>query len=365
MKSPRIALGKANQKPLIAQVAEALKRGELCILPTETVYGIATLPNNALALERICALKGRALEKNFTLHLADRSEAETLASCSDLRVQRLMTRYWPGPLTLVLPAHGGGNIGVRLPAHDFTRAVIRATGPLCLTSANRSGEQPLCDPAIIDQQFGSALQILIDDGPSPLGNASTVVRCIGAELEVLREGILSRHEILHAAAAKIVFVCTGNTCRSPMAAALARRALATTLGIGANDLIARGIEFSSMGTGTIDDLPASEGSTLAMHEQGIDLLPHRSRTATQDLLQRADHVYCLAASHLRAVHTLLPGIGNKATLLAKDQQDIEDPYGGSLVDYRLARDAISAAIHPHLTAWLQLLPKAALTQKRP
>lgn len=147
-----------------------------------------------------------------------------------------------------------------------------------------------------------------------------------------------------------------------MAASLACRALATKLGIGANDLIARGIEFSSMGTGTIDDLPASEGSTLAMHEQGIDLLPHRSRTATQDLLQRADHVYCLAASHLRAVHTLLPGIGNKATLLAKDQQDIEDPYGGSLVDYRLARDAISAAIHPHLTAWLQLLPKAALTQ---
>jgi protein-tyrosine phosphatase len=315
-------------------------------------------PDLPLAVERVQTLKGRALDKVFTFHIADKKDADALVATAVPRVQRLVARYWPGPLTLVLPAHGGGDKGVRLPANDFTRDVIRATGPLWMTSVNRSGEPPLCDPRDIEAQFGSELALLCDDGVSPLGNASTVVRCTGPDLEILREGILSTREVLQTAALQIVFVCTGNTCRSPMAEALARRDLAALLKTTPDRLSARGILFHSVGTGTIDGLAASEGSMLAMHELGIDLGEHQSRAATRDLLQRADHIVVLAASHQRAVRSMLPEAAAKTLLLDPSGADIADPYGGDLADYRRARDQIAKAVAARCAEWQTLLAKA-------
>ena len=357
MKTPRIAITKQDRKAQVLQAVQAIQRGDAAVLPTETVYGFAMRPDLPTAVERVQAIKGRAQDKVFTFHLADKKDADALVAMTDPRVQRLMARYWPGPLTLVLPAHGGGDKGVRMPANDFTREVIRATGPLWMTSVNRSGEPPLCDPAAIEAQFGSELAILCDDGVSPLGNASTVVRCTGPDLEILREGILSTREVLQTAARHIVFVCTGNTCRSPMAEALARRDLAAALQTAPDRLAARGILFHSAGTGTIDGLAASEGSMLAMHELGVDLGEHQSRAASRELLQRADHIFVLASSHLRAVRSMLPEAASKTALLDPTGADIADPYGGDLADYRRARDQIAKAVASRCTEWQLLLAK--------
>jgi protein-tyrosine phosphatase len=182
------------------------------------------------------------------------------------------------------------------------------------------------------------------------------VRCTGPELEVLREGILARADVLHTAAAHVLFVCTGNTCRSPMAEVLARDAVARALDVAPGRLLARGLSFASAGTGTLDGMQASEGSVIALQERGLDLHDHRSRALTRELCARATRIFCMSGSHRDAVLDLAPDAAAKTALLRPDGGNIADPYGGELPDYRSARDEITAAIGERLRELLALLP---------
>lgn len=360
MKCRRHVLAEADRAALVATVVSAVRAGRLCALPTETVYGLLVRPQDAAAVARVRALKGRAAEHEFTWHCADAAAAQRLCPTDDPRARRLVARYWPGPLTLVLPGPRGGTLGVRVPAHDFTRAVLAELAePVWLTSVNRTGEPPLCDPETIGREFGGGIDELIDDGPSPLGTASTVVRCTGPELEVLREGILSADEVLQAASATVVFVCTGNTCRSPLAEVLARQRLAKDLGIAPEAVLRRGLGFVSAGTATLEGMPASDGSRLVAGELQLDLEAHRSRPLTEELVGRSSRVYCLSESHLQAVLALVPAAAGRTELLRPDGLDIADPFGGELDAYRRARDQIASAVEARLPEWRALLGPGA------
>ncbi|MGE3174143.1 MAG: L-threonylcarbamoyladenylate synthase [Planctomycetota bacterium] len=361
----RTELRTADRARLVADVVRALRAGELCALPTETVYGLGALPSVERARERVRALKGRAPEHEFTLHVPDAAGAAAVARLDDPRAQRLAARYWPGPLTLVLPARAGGDVGLRVPAHDFTREVLQALGePLWLTSVNRTGSPPLCDPLAIAREFGGQLARIVDDGPSPLGTSSTVARCTGAEVEVLREGILSRDEVLHTAAELILFVCTGNTCRSPLAAAMARREVARALDLPDDRVLARGLWFHSAGTATMDGMPASEGSQLVGAELGLDLTGHRSTELTVELARRARQILCLSRSHREAVLGGAPEVQGHTALLRPDGADIADPYGGEVEVYRRASREIAQAVAARVRSWLDLLPDPMPGQQR-
>lgn len=349
----RIALHGASQPDHVALVAAAIRRGELVVVPTETVYGVVARPGDAAQADAVRALKGRG-STPFTWHVADRTELERLAGAVPPRIQRLVDRYWPGPLTVVVRSRNGEDMGIRLPAHRFTCDVIRAVGePLWVTSVNRSGEPPLCDPAAIEREFGAELAMICDDGPSPIGSASTVVRLDGTRLEVLREGILSRDEVLRTAAHTVMFVCTGNTCRSPLAEALARHAVARRLGVADHDVLAHGLHFTSVGTGTLAGMAASEGSMVVAAEAGMDLSAHRSASFDAADAARASQVLCLASSHLRAAGALAPGLGDRLQLLDPGGRDIQDPYGGTVEEYRVVRDQIAAAIEKRVDGWLR------------
>lgn len=349
----RHELRTADRARLLADVVARLRAGELCVLPTETVYGLAVLPSLPAAVARARATKGRTDDQPFTWHLGRRTDSARLWQRVPANIGRLLDRYWPGPLTVILPARDGGTAGARLPAHDFTRDVITACGePLWLSSVNRAGEPPLRDPRTIEQQFGEYVSLVVDDGPSLLGLASTIVRQAGPRLEVLREGILTADEVLQTAARLVVFVCTGNTCRSPLAEALARSVAGKALGVPPGDVLAHGLAFASAGTGTLDGMPASDGSLAAAAEVQLDLDAHASRSLTPELVERASFVYCLSQSHRRSILAEMPDAAAKLAMLRPDGLDVADPYGGELRAYRRARDEIRAALEARVAEWL-------------
>ncbi len=182
----------------IAPAAACLRRGGLVAFPTETVYGLGANAYDAAAVRRLFAVKGRPPFNPLIVHIAELSQIPQVAAAWPAAAQRLAERFWPGPLTLVVPKHpaivaevtaGGPTVAVRLPAHPVARALIRAAGvPVAAPSANRSGELSPTRAAHVLKSLGRAVDIVLDAGPCPRGIESTVVDVTGAVPRILRPG---------------------------------------------------------------------------------------------------------------------------------------------------------------------------------
>ncbi|MEO0479940.1 MAG: Sua5/YciO/YrdC/YwlC family protein [Planctomycetota bacterium] len=358
MPTTRIPLSGDQVDPAdVTRVAEAIRDQRSVVLPTETVYGLVADPRSQESQDRARDLKGRTPDQLFTHHIADRAALEALVDHVPAPIERLIDRYWPGPLTVVLPGIDGANVGVRMPAHSFTQAVLKEFAPsLYLTSVNRSGAPDLLDPDAILNEFGDSIDLIVDDGPSTLGQASTVIRWQSSgEIEILREGALSERDIWEHAATRILFLCSGNTCRSPLAEAAARRAVAKTLGTTDDRVLAHGFWFQSAGLGAGYGSPASDGSRTVAKEAGLDLEDHSSQPLTAELCEQADKIYCLGPSHLAALQQLDRRIAEKAELLDPEGSGVPDPFGGDLDIYRKAREAITKAVEKRIKQQLAAL----------
>lgn len=181
--------------PALAEAADALRRGDLVVVPTETVYGLAADPRAAGAVERIFGAKGRAQDKPVTLLASGLEQVRAHGASMSAAAERLARAFWPGPLTLVLRTPGGFR-GFRVPNHEVALALLeRVGGVLAVTSANRSGEEP----AVTARQAAAALAghvaLVLDGGRSPGGVPSTVVKVDGGKIEILRAGAIPEREI--------------------------------------------------------------------------------------------------------------------------------------------------------------------------
>ena len=187
---------------LLLRAAELLKRGDLVVLPTETVYGLAADSRRADAVDRLYSVKGRSAAKEIPLLAAEVSQLAEAGAALDAVARRLAAAFWPGPLTLVVPC-GDGFKGFRVPDYEVTRAVIRRTGSvLAVTSANRSGEPPARTAADAARALGeSNVALFLDAGPSPGGVPSTVVKVADGKIEILRAGAIGEAQVREAAAA--------------------------------------------------------------------------------------------------------------------------------------------------------------------
>ncbi len=188
----------------LREAAEAVAAGLLIVMPTDTVYGVGTRPDEPVATARLFEAKARPADLVLPVLVPSLDAARLLASF-DERAERLAVAFWPGALTIVLPrtprtsawslGGDGLSIGVRLPRHRLARAVLERSGPLAVTSANRSGEPPLvtCDQLVAT--FGDAVAVYLCEREPLGGTASTVVDLSGPELNVVRSGAIDAARI--------------------------------------------------------------------------------------------------------------------------------------------------------------------------
>jgi L-threonylcarbamoyladenylate synthase len=183
----------------LAAAAELVADGRLVAFPTDTVYGVAGAYGREELRSTLGRLKGRPEGKPIPVLVADISQVTAAGYVLDERAKRLAGRWWPGPLTLVLPASGGGeSLGFRVPDHEVALSLIRLAGPLLTTSANRSGEPETLGADEVQIAFavhGDLLAAVVDGGPAPGGTASTVVDLTADPARILRAGAISREAV--------------------------------------------------------------------------------------------------------------------------------------------------------------------------
>ena len=200
----RTTILSAQQPGTLEQALRVLRSGGMVAFPTDTVYGLGALAFDGAAVKRIYTAKGRPVEKAIPILLGDEADlAKVTMGVPDL-ASRLAAHYWPGPLTLVIPKHpdlpeavsATETIGVRMPDHPVARMLLQAAGPMAVTSANISGQPSPSTAEEVQDQLGGRIALIIDGGRTPGGVPSTVVDCTGAEPSILREGPISKEEIL-------------------------------------------------------------------------------------------------------------------------------------------------------------------------
>jgi L-threonylcarbamoyladenylate synthase len=336
----------ANSPDLIRRAVQALAEGQLVAFPTETVYGLAASALVPEAVERLCRGKGRSENKPLALALGGPAEALDWVPQMSPLGWRLARRCWPGPLTLVvangveeglasrLPARvrqrvcPSGTLGLRVPAHAVIREILRRLpGPVVLSSANRSGEPAATTAAEVQQAVGDDLAVLIDDGPTHYRQASTVVQVNGNSWSVLREGVIPSADLERQACCLIVFVCTGNTCRSPLAEALCKKLLAERLGCTPEELPQQGFIVISAGLAASTGGEAAPEAIEAARELGADLRGHHTRPLTLNVVIQADYLIAMTNSHLAALASQFGGLGPRPQLLSEHGEDLADPIG--------------------------------------
>jgi L-threonylcarbamoyladenylate synthase len=196
-----------TQEPAaLVQAEQLLQAGGLVAFPTDTVYGLGAALFNRQAIEQLYIVKGRDAAKAIAVLVGDEAGLSLVAGEMSSVAVRLARRFWPGPLTLVLPAHPAlpanlsplPTVGVRMPDHPVALALLRRTGPLAVTSANLSGEPSTTTAQEVYAQLSGRIPFILDGGQTPGRLPSTVVDCTGSALVILRQGPVSLQQLMDA-----------------------------------------------------------------------------------------------------------------------------------------------------------------------
>lgn len=360
--------GAAGYEDAIRKAASVLEGGGLVVFPTETVYGVAANAALPEAVERLRDVKDRPAPKPFTVHIGRPEDLDRYVPSPSPQGRRLAAKGWPGPLTLIFsvrepddaPAmrdlpdgqrqaiYCDGTIGLRCPDAKPTNDLLtQVSGPVVASSANPIG----CPPAVSGQDAHGCLDgqvdLILDAGRSKHARPSTIVRVNEHGCTIVRVGVLDERLIERMLTISFLFVCSGNTCRSPMAEGLCRKVLAERLGCSTDELADRGYMVSSAGTHGLGGHPATPEAVQACKDLGADISAHRARALVPELIHVADYVFTMTESHAETVGTLMPSARSKTVRLDPDA-NVEDPIGGGVELYRNLAKRIEDLIRRHL-----------------
>jgi protein-tyrosine-phosphatase/tRNA A37 threonylcarbamoyladenosine synthetase subunit TsaC/SUA5/YrdC len=324
----------------VTRAAEAIASGQLVAVPDEAGYQLVASICDPEATERL-------------LQAPLRREPVVLGNDADSLLQwvsdpagpgeltlRLARRCWPAPVVLELnpqeTAPGGWSpafwegvgerqrLGVRVPAHEVPRGLLDlADSPLLARPL------PVTDAGeVVDQSIESA-SVILQAGPSRYAGGDTTIRVDGQDWEVTHEGAVGAATVARMACRVVVFVCTGNTCRSPMAEALFRKLAAQRLQCPDEELVDRGLLVGSAGVGTYGGSSISPEAAESLRERGIESASHVSQPLTAELAVQADYLVTMTRGHRDSILNTWPDAEPRVRLLDPNGTDIDDPIGGS------------------------------------
>ena len=362
MECINLCLSNCDWNTAVSKTVDALHGGKIAVVPTETVYGLAVRLADSQAVKKLIELKGRNENHPFALAFPSAYSIEDFCGELSTLAQRLARRCLPGPVSLVLDVPSDStfwklptatqqavsqqsSICCRIPDHPLLLPVLgELNEPIVLTSANKSGQGESASVEQIVADFGNGIDLLIDGGPLALPKPSTIVKIIGNDYTILREGVLKSDTIKRLAALMILFVCTENTCRSPIAEHLCEKMLAERLNCPPNALEQHGIVVLSAGLTAAEGKPATVKAIESLRDYGIDLSTHRSLPLNETYVRFADYIFAMTRRHRESILSSWCNVDSRLNVLRPDGGDVADPLGGSLDTYHVCAEQIQSAL---------------------
>jgi len=355
----------------IERAGKALRNGQCIVMPTDTLYGLVAQANKtgSAILDEITGHPKTTNQPTMTLHLADLDEIMEHLVLEVPAVRRLVDRLIPGPTRFVIEQpekaiasicqslniprgliDNGNEIALRIPDHPFFRQVLRNSGVACVArrlgaAVWAKGDNPGTDISPIPENLidDSTTQspkptLILDDGPTlHQKNSTTIQLSLNGQIEVSSDGVLSERDVLANLERTILFVCTGNTCRSPMAKAIAEDILAKQEPQGITTHI------DSAGIAAGEGIPATDEAIKVLKGMKIDLKNHQSKILTLAMIDQAELIYTMTPSHAQAVMTMAPNSVHKVFVL-DEHGGVPDPIGQSIEVYQQTADRLSELI---------------------